>query len=71
MDYDQCNEDTALVMGLRDYCISLFKDQQTFYFWGQLDLKESCQNVQRAATTQQQSSDKCAILNEAIFSKYK
>jgi hypothetical protein len=21
MDYDQCNEDTALVMGLRDYCI--------------------------------------------------
>lgn len=26
MDYDQCNEDTALVMGLRDYCISLFKD---------------------------------------------
>lgn len=27
--------------------------------------------MQRAATSQQQSTDKCAILNEAIFSRYK
>lgn len=71
MDYDECNEDTALVMGIKDYCLQLFKDQQTFHFWGQHDLKDSCQNVQRTATSQQQSADKCAILNEAIFSKYK
>ena len=45
MDYDDCNEDTALVMGLKDYCLQLFQGQQTFHFWASSDLRDSCTNV--------------------------
>ena len=32
IDYDKCNPDTARVMGFKDYCNELFKDQK-FLFW--------------------------------------
>lgn len=65
MDYDQCSEETANAMGLTDYCLELFQGQSSFTFWGEKDLKEKCKSL-----TQKSGEDKCATLNEHIFSGY-
>ena len=65
MDYDQCSEETANAMGLGDYCQELFSNQNSFTFWGENDIKEKCQTLNQKA-----GEDKCATLNEHIFTSY-
>lgn len=65
MDYDQCNEETAKAMGLADYCVEMFSQQTSFQFWSVKDLKDKCSSL-----SQKTGEDKCATLNEAIFTSY-
>jgi hypothetical protein len=67
MDYDACNEELAQSMGTADYCQELFKDQNSFTFWGDSDIKDQCVKISSA---QVNSADKCASLNEGMFNKY-
>jgi len=47
--YDQCNEDTAKVMGSKEYCLELFKNSQDdFLFWSANDVRAHCGKIQRS-----------------------
>ena len=71
MQYDQCNEDNIKVMGVKEYCPELYKDQSSFIFWSQNEVGDMCQKVNLAQVPAKVQTDKCAALNEVVFSKYR
>ena len=68
IDYDKCNPDTAKVMGIKDYCKELFKDQK-FFFWQGEELQHNCDQIEKVSKLSK-IKDECAILNDHIFGKY-
>jgi len=55
-------------MGTSDYCLEMFKDQGSFVFWGESDIKDQCTKI--SSMSQDANGDKCAQLNEGMYSKY-
>ena len=56
-------------MGTAEYCQELFKDQNSFIFWGDKDIIHHCQKLSQFAKNAP-AGDKCASLNEGMFKKY-
>jgi hypothetical protein len=75
MDYDSCNEDTAALTGIKQYCLQLFSRAErlsAFHFWGEPELREGCETVaqKESQLPQQAETDKCQMLDEAMFTLY-
>jgi len=68
IDYDKCNPDTARVMGFKDYCNELFKDQK-FLFWQGNELSQHCGSIDKAIKDSK-NKDECAVLNNHVFGAY-